>query len=319
MSTILKALRRLEQDKAVETDRPLQAAVVEPADPVAAATGRGRWVAGVLAAGAMGAGLVLLLQWEGREPAPVVSSAPPPSVIVSVAPSPPAAPAPAVAAPEPPPDVASAEESAVPAGPETPEAPLELGDEAPSSPPPVATAPEVASAPAVMLPPESQAPDLGAPVAVAPPPPAAPVEVAPPMEKTPARVTRLEPRPSAPKAALPGRAAPASEAGAVVAQPVTRSGDDPSAGEEVRTVEPTHRRVARAVSPAAPGVAVLRTVWHPKPERRTAWLESPGEAAPREYREGDHLGTLTLLRIEPSGVVFERDGVEISEKITAKP
>jgi hypothetical protein len=327
VSTILKALRRLEQDKAAEADRSLHAAVADPTPTSATPPGRGRWLAGVLAAAALGAGAVLLLQRGGGPPAPAVSSgpaqeavaplaaaappqlAPAPSIVVP--PAPPVAPAPAtlpppqpapVAAAMPGPSAAPAPVAAAPppgaptaahepgAAPEAVEAPLDVVVEPPAAPAPVV-------APAV--PRESAAP------------------VARPVKETPPRVARLEPQATAPQAALPGRAAARSEAGAVVAQPVTHGSNDSAADEDVRTVEPARRRTARAT--ATPGVSVLRTIWHPKAERRTALLEVTGGESPHEYREGDRVGSFTLLRIEPSGVVFERDGVELREKIGARP
>jgi hypothetical protein len=202
-------------------------------------------------------------------------------------PGPSAAPAPVAAAPPPGAPTAAHEPGAAP---EAAEAPLDVVVEPPAAPAPVV-------APAV--PRESAAP------------------VKRPVKETPPRVARLEPQATAPQAALPGRAAARSEAGAVVAQPVTHGSNDSAADEDVRTVEPARRRTARAT--ATPGVSVLRTIWHPKAERRTALLEVPGGESPHEYREGDRVGSFTLLRIEPSGVVFERDGVELREKIGARP
>ena len=320
MSTILKALRRLEQDRVAEVERPLEAAVVEPAPAGQAARGGARWLAGVLAAAALGAGTVLLLQREGGAPTPFVSAGPAHSAPPIATPPPVSAPPPVIAAPARPvlapvpapveaappalaPSAMAAQSpsAAEAAAPGLSEEPLDLAEQSP--PPPVAAPPSpVAKLPAVVSPTVAKLP-----------------AVAPPVQATPLRVARLEPRAAAPKAALPGRAAPGSEAGAVVAQSVTHGAGDESEGEDVRTIEPQHKRTARVAPTAALGISVLRTIWHPKPERRTALLDAPGDESPREFREGDRVGSLLLLRIEPSGVVFERDGVELREKIVARP
>jgi hypothetical protein len=380
LSTILKALRRLEQEKVAELDRPLQAAVAEPPPLPAAPARRSPWILGAGIAVLVAAGAVVWSLRGSDEPGPtkpVSAIAAPESVPLAAAPvaAPPVAPAaPVAAAPEPiqvapdvsmpPPSEAMAaveaelqpQQPAAPpvatAAPDEPTvvvvadafvepkpaaAPAPIAAPAPAESPapisaptppapsvtaPAPTTPNVAAAPvlpiaAVPVPEASAAapaPPVAheLPVAVEPPPPAAP------LKETPVRVARLEPRATAPKAALPGRAAGGAEAGAVVAQPVLRSGEAESDGDAVR-VEPPRKHAARVAPPPAPAITVVRTVWHPKPDRRTAMLEAPGDAAPREYREGDRVGALTLLRIEPSGVVFDRDGVEVRQKIESKP
>ena len=64
MSTILKALRRLEDDKRAEETRSLDQAVLEPAAPVRSARGRRtRAVAGVMAAAG-----VIAIAWSFADP-----------------------------------------------------------------------------------------------------------------------------------------------------------------------------------------------------------------------------------------------------------
>jgi hypothetical protein len=326
LSTILKALRRLEQDQAAERERPLQNAVVEGGLPPAApSTSRLRRLAFALAGVALGAGGVLWLQRGGDEippPAlPPVASAPPvvpPQAPVAPAPTPaplplPVAPPPPVAVVEvepPPPEAAAEPRVTIAVG-----APAEPGAEsaAPSSPDPGM------EAQAAVAPPEvASAPPTG-PIAVAPPADPAPsLESfpAPPREAPPKRVVRAEPRSTAPPSELPV-SAESAVAGAVVGGGIVRSGEESALGEDVRPAPQPRRRAARA--PASVDVAVVRTVWHPKAERRTALLASPDDAAPREYREGDRVGTLTLLRIEPSGVVFEKDGAEVRQNVGGAP
>ncbi len=342
MSTILKALRRLEQDRATEAERPLQAAVADPAEaPAPRASGNARWIAAMLAATALGAAAGLLLQRAAREPAPgaPVAQAPrsalppsdatparPPSVARTM---PPVAAAPARLPASPPPLPAA---PVVAESPPAPEAPMAVAAPPPAPKPSWASTP--AEPPAAVL---GSAPEPAAPMPARIEPPApshaaapapAPSEPRPgpaseaPRPETPVRVARIEPASRAPHDSLPGLAAPGEEAGAVVAQPVTRGAEDADEGEAIRTIGAPAKRATRTtrVARVAPaGVSVLRTVWHPKPERRTAVLEAPGDPEPREYREGDSIGALVLLRIEPSGVVFERDGTELQEKIRATP
>jgi len=64
-----------------------------------------------------------------------------------------------------------------------------------------------------------------------------------------------------------------------------------------------------------PPVVVQRTIWHPDSSQRTAQVLVKGEPDPLTLHEGDAVGTLVVLRIEPSGVVFLNDRVEIHQRI----
>jgi hypothetical protein len=64
-----------------------------------------------------------------------------------------------------------------------------------------------------------------------------------------------------------------------------------------------------------PDLRVERTVWHPIAERRVALIEFERSAERREIREGDAVGPLVVSKIEPSGVVFVHDGVEVRRRI----
>jgi hypothetical protein len=59
-----------------------------------------------------------------------------------------------------------------------------------------------------------------------------------------------------------------------------------------------------------PEIRVTRTVWHPRAERRSSLVGISGRA-PIKLQEGDQLGLLEVGTIEPSGVAFKYDGVEI--------
>ena len=64
-----------------------------------------------------------------------------------------------------------------------------------------------------------------------------------------------------------------------------------------------------------PDVVVMRTLWHPSSDRRTALIRVDGEEGTRRMAEGDSVGGLVLLKIEPSGVVFAHDGVQIQRRV----
>jgi hypothetical protein len=131
-------------------------------------------------------------------------------------------------------------------------------------------------------------------------------------------VARAEPTPTAPRAELPDSSTLDTPAGAVVAAPVTRAGEDET-DDAVRPVDSAPPAAARAAPSMAPGVSVLRTIWHPKPERRTALVETRDDYEPFEVREGERVGSLTVVRIEPSGVIFERDGEQLRQKVGGRP
>jgi hypothetical protein len=74
---------------------------------------------------------------------------------------------------------------------------------------------------------------------------------------------------------------------------------------------PRQREPDFAVVTPPPEITVLRTSWHPRPERRLARVRLAGSSAPVEVHEGDALSTLVVKTIEPSGVVFLHGGREL--------
>jgi len=65
-------------------------------------------------------------------------------------------------------------------------------------------------------------------------------------------------------------------------------------------------------------VRVERTFWHPNAERRAAIVRLPGRAESLRVQEGEQLGALTVRRIEPSRVIFEREGIEVARPLEAR-
>ncbi len=74
-------------------------------------------------------------------------------------------------------------------------------------------------------------------------------------------------------------------------------------------------RLARVPIPA---VSVARTIWHPHSERRVAEVNVEGRADPLFLREGDAVGPLVVSQIDPSGVVFLHDQIEVRRRVGAE-
>jgi hypothetical protein len=72
--------------------------------------------------------------------------------------------------------------------------------------------------------------------------------------------------------------------------------------------------VAKPKALPAPEAHVDSTTWHPDPARRLAVVSSPG-GEPLSLREGDAIGELVVLRIEPAAVLFLYRGRELSRRV----
>ena len=74
---------------------------------------------------------------------------------------------------------------------------------------------------------------------------------------------------------------------------------------------------ASAPSPTAAEleVMVLSTTWHPKSEKRSTSLSRNGRPSGRSFAEGDVWMGWNVVEIKLSGVSFERDGVQIDRKV----
>lgn len=246
MSTILKALRRLEQERSKDTERPLKEEVVY-ARPRSFGPS-GSW-------GLIGVALVVGF-----------------AVTWAVLPSP------------------------------SPDA----GDEA-ATPAPVAAAPVVS--------PLAAAPPTARPVA---PPLPAPVAARGALVADPAAVASPAPAPSGPLAvSAPVREPmpPAPEAAARV-QPIAARQNErvvapPIEGRASRLVDedPAPRRASADIP-----VRVVRTSWHPRADRRAAWV-AIGGADPHEVREGEWVGSLEIRTIEPDGILFADGPILVHRRI----
>ena len=76
-----------------------------------------------------------------------------------------------------------------------------------------------------------------------------------------------------------------------------------------------------ALAPTVPEleVMVLSTTWHPKSEKRSTSLSRDGRPAGRSFAEGDTWMGWNVVEIKLSGVGFERDGVRIDRRVGQVP
>jgi hypothetical protein len=326
VSTILKALRRLESERATPTDgRPLREAVAA-AEPLSRPPQGRRWapLASMLIGVAVGATALLL--WPRGEPSPAAT---PEARVSALAAAPPAS---GAAQPSPAPrNAARAREARAPS---------------PAGPPPEAFASDVAVVPRPAPSPrlvDSQATETalaaGAPEASAarsgagdlpePAPPAPAVRIAGPPAVVPAPPV-AEPKPrtrgdgtsAAPApgnvartAAMPAVAPPAPEerAADIIDEPgAPATGTAASSGPEEAASG------SGAAPPSGPSrIRVEKTLWHPLAERRVAVVTLPDRDGPMRVREGELLGDVRVSKIEPSGVVFSGDAGEVRRAVGA--
>ncbi len=131
------------------------------------------------------------------------------------------------------------------------------------------------------------------------PPPAAELET----ETFSARAPDVSPRrpPAPPDASAPSPAPdpPAPETASAPADP--RPAIAPLFGPDTPTI----------VRAPMPEPRVIRTTWHPDPARRAAEVKLADSEKSIRLREGDALGPLIVVAIEPLGVVFSHAGVEL--------
>lgn len=240
MSTILNALRRLEDERrARERERDLRTSVARGPAPASEARRRWRPGAGVWLAAVAVLGLASGLGWRAWTAAPTALPGP-------------------------------AEASGIAAGPPPAGAAPPAPAEAHADPP--ARVPSPASAPARSAPRASPAPS-----AAAPPPASAPA---------PAAVPAPDPPSPAPPASEPAVHAP--ETGPAQVVELRRAGE---------------------------GLRVLRTVWHPRSERRRAVVELAPGGPSLEMREGERRDGFELVEIRPAGATFVHRGRELERRV----
>ena len=277
MSTILKALRRLEQDRDRQNELDPRSSLFERWPSSERKGGSGRLAIGIalVAAGALGFYALHRSGWTtptGRSGEPESS---------------------AMAAAHATPDTASQV---------TPTLRVELSPAAPSPTKPGATKPAAtkpgATRPAVLV--ESLARDSTTREA----------------KRIDKRVEEASREPSAPVVASvsePPVVAAAPQAASVSAPPLSEVDVAPT--PEPALEPPAPEAPPNVPRRKLPDLIVKRTVWHPNPSRRIAVLQLADDPTSLELREGDAIGSLVLVEIKPAGVTFLHEGVEVRRRV----
>jgi len=310
MSSILKALRRVEEEVASEAERDLREEVlagrVRPHAPLPAPRRSLRLVVasvGVVALLALGFALGRWL--AALPPVPILESVARPAAPLQARP---AASSAGAETPRPAPTAASTGSPAPVAAAAPADAAITAAAPAP--------APTAAAPPAPSAAPAAPSPALPVVAVVAPPLP-------PP---TGAFVDDGEPLGSDDSAAMPDRATePSIREGFREEDPPPRVRARPAAPTttKLEAIETPMRRTPPPPKPprAAPALRstpprVASTVWHPDGERRRAMVQVDGASgAAREVREGETVGSYLVLAIGPTGVVFRRDGADVTRRV----
>lgn len=160
-----------------------------------------------------------------------------------------------------------------------------------------------------------------APTVAAQRPPAPPTRAAAPVPvptATPEPIQQVAPevtpRP-APVAAPAARPTPTDVAARRPAEGVPAD-STPTPFEREPALEPVPSADVKRVAPAGlPEITVVRTAWHPKPERRSAKVRIVETDELVTVREGDEVEGLVLQEITPSAVIFSAGDVEIRRRV----
>jgi hypothetical protein len=306
VSTILKALQRLEDEKVAEVERSLDERIVARRSSPRAAHHLGLAIA-VAAISGVAVAVAAFLLWPGQgepdarvaQPLPPVAQAPAPAVA--------AAPAPAAAAGPP-----HAEPAPVPAAPESVQPSkvqvadvvevVERLDAQPADSDKAAASAEQAE-PLVVTRSATTRPAARAPeAAVARKPEAAPevdAQAEPELEVT----VESPPRP----AAAYVRSAPPKPAASAAPLAIAAAAPQP---DEVR---PSEQKVIQRAK--VPALTIEKTIWHPDAGRRLAIVKLMDSEEPLRLKEGDAIGPLVVESIKPSSVVFDHDGIEVTYSV----
>lgn len=295
MSTILKALRRLEDEKTLPIgERPLREEVARASEPTRRRHGVGVLMAGALVAGAtLGAALLVVWPFGGEMPSQSIAAR---KVRLE-----------AISRTEPP---RSPERSA-------------------------STVPPVAAAPRAVEPEGLSSDAFTSPVAVVKLREPAPLVAPDPEPSAKVMAVAEEAAQAAPEPAEPevrARVAEPTAMSSPFAPPVSDVTEAPAAHSDALTESPAVVSAAEppadAVGPRSPSpvteeaalqsveaIRVAQTLWHPTPARRVAVLDVPGRDTLLRVHEGDQVGEFLVAEIEPSGIVFTRDGETVRHAV----
>jgi hypothetical protein len=334
VSTILKALRRLEEERHAQSRRPLREEVASGVEAPRSTRRRGPWLAAALALG-IAAGVIAFWQTNREAPPPELASAPPPQAAPPVAapaweppaevPAPPPLPPSEAAALEPEPEPGELSPAALaskvefmkrpPAGPRIADADATAAaagqDRLRRTPPPRKVDPALLPGRhRRAMPAEDPSRTQLAVLEAHEAPLRAPSAPEPPERRPASTPAPREPTPPPPQAQTPPSQPPAPSSTEPEAVPVAEPEVAPIAEPEAAPVS-----TSAGARSEIPGLRVQRTVWHPVAERRIAVVELDGGDGPREIHEGDAVGPLVVSEIEPSGVVFLHEGIELRHRV----
>jgi hypothetical protein len=317
LSTILKALRRVEDARKAQAPKPLREEVTGSAP---AASGRASWLtAGLALVAGVAVGIGVLWWWprggEREAPGELAAAARTEAAAESTARVRPAR----VQRPDPPRTVPPADVTPRPPRSAPPgDASLGLA--------PHAIRPDL---PRNLPEPSEAEPFVSEPIASPRPAPVAVERV----ERVPAPLPRAPERAEQPPAPAPAQETP-DVAALERAEPAPVRRPEPAAvgvREERLTVEPERAEpipepglapeppTTRLARSPVPEIAVSQTIWHPRAERRLAVVMVAGVDGALRLHEGDAVGLLVVEAIEPSGVVFRHEGVQLRRRVGQVP
>ena len=343
MSTILKALQRLEDEKSANVEHSLDEQIVAQRPPPAPDR-RGLRI-GAIAIGGLAVAVAAFFFWFTRKDpvAEVAMELPPPAVAPVVAAvqevaaekprrKPLARPAPAARAQQDLPEVEVA--SIIEVVKRLDAQPADTGESAASSKHAAPTAKADAAQPAQR--PSARKPDTQVAHEPAQPRPAQkqianaklpaiqisensvpenPVPAPPAPAKTVAVVEKPVPAPPAPaktvavvEKPVPAPLAPV-EIVAVAEKPA------PTAAPTLiqASIQELEKKVVQRAK--LPALSVEKTIWHPDADRRVAIVKLIGAEGALRLKEGDAVGPLVVEVIKPGSVLFNHDGIEIQYNV----
>jgi hypothetical protein len=88
-----------------------------------------------------------------------------------------------------------------------------------------------------------------------------------------------------------------------------------STARSAKTPSSSAQSVERIDRTSLPDVSVLRTAWHPQPDRRSARVRLEDSDEIRLLKEGDAIGRLVIKEITPSAVLFSAGDVEVLRRV----
>jgi hypothetical protein len=315
VSTILKALQRLEDEKVADTKRTLDEQILDRRSPPRPPRRRGLGI-GIAAIGGLAVVAAAFLLWPSREDSDAVVAtesptlAAPPATAAAPKPAPPVARAKPRRQP-PPRTAAAAPEQEDPAETQIVEVVERLDAQPAASPKRVAPSAEAnrsAERPGVRKPntqvarqPDTQAARKSEPQIADKP--AQPQPAAEPVsDARSAAIQRAEP----PVASVVGGSVSAKTA------PTAPIEIEAVAAEPAPIRAPEQKVIQRA---KVPTLRVEKTIWHPDANRRIAIVKLVGTEEVMRLKEGDAIGPLVVESIKPGSVVFNHDGIEVSYNV----